>query len=420
MLRNLGEAAHLVELTAAKKSILKDTTITNDEPGPIVADFQTLLTFVQETNPQLTGRQMLPLRPLADLNERMTHPLQHDLRRPQQKSFPHINGLFMLLRATGLTVVGSNGKKPILTVDESQYNSWLQLSPVERYFMLLETWLLRATPEAIGERASGFFSSPFTNWMMFFMRMPSEGHHSGSMENLADEFRYSPELYSLALMELFGLVTIQHGPAVTSQGWQINGVTRTEWGDALLSLLHKPMTDMENLFRLDSPEQIPMGELMPVISPYFPDWQNNLELKQGQFRPGLYTFKVMLWKGLWRRIAIPASSTLEDLSRSILRAYGFGGDHLHEFVYTNRRGAQESVHHPYMNEPPWTTDVLIGDIPLAVGGTMLYHYGFGASWRFDVALETIAPENDAIKEPTIVEEKGEAPEEYPSYDDDWE
>ncbi len=36
------------------------------------------------------------------MNERLSEPIQLDLKRPQQKSYPPINGLYLLLRASGL------------------------------------------------------------------------------------------------------------------------------------------------------------------------------------------------------------------------------------------------------------------------------------------------------------------------------
>ncbi len=38
-------------------------------------------------------------------------------------------------------------------------------------------------------------------------------------------------------MELFGLITVVDGPVETKKGWRIADVRRTEWGEALLSLL---------------------------------------------------------------------------------------------------------------------------------------------------------------------------------------
>ena len=92
-----------------------------------------------------------------------------------------------------------------------------------------------------------------------------------------------------------------------------------------------------------------------------------------------------------------------------------------------------------------TADVKVGDLPIPVGGTMEYVFDFGDWWTFEVQLEsieTLAPEESkpaskstkgkkskttkktakrSKQKPQgeIIESHGEAPEQYPSYDDDW-
>ena len=85
--------------------------------------------------------------------------------------------------------------------------------------------------------------------------------------------------------------------------------------------------------------------------------------------------------------------------------------HLHQFSYQNRFGVWESVHHSYMDEGPWTDEVLVGDVPLRVGQTMFYIFDFGDWWKFSVALERIDPDMQ-IKKSTVLQEHGEPPGQY--------
>lgn len=148
--------------------------------------------------------------------------------------------------------------------------------------------------------------------------------------------------------------------------------------------------------------------------------KNNLTLPQHEIQIGLHIFKVALDKNLWRRIAMPANCTLEDLSDQIRWAYGFDNDHLYEFIYSDQSGISRRAFHPFMDDRPHTTEVQVGSLPLRIGESMIYHYDFGDSWQFDVILEQVDLDNDNIKEPTLLEERGEAPEQYPDYDDSWE
>lgn len=151
---------------------------------------------------------------------------------------------------------------------------------------------------------------------------------------------------------------------------------------------------------------------------YFPEWQQNLAIPQSGQREGSFIFTVALGKDLWRRIAIPHHNTLEDLSNEILAAYEFDHDHLYEFIYADHSGISQRAFHPYMEESPTTHEVKIGTLPLREGATMVYHYDFGDDWRFDVMLEKVDAENEEITKPTLLEKHGEAPQQYPDYDDD--
>jgi hypothetical protein len=81
-------------------------------------DFETLLNFVGQQEIKVSGiHQLLPMNLLAELNAQLSKPLRSSLKRPQQKSYPHINGLYLLLRASGLTLIAEERKQPILSLD---------------------------------------------------------------------------------------------------------------------------------------------------------------------------------------------------------------------------------------------------------------------------------------------------------------
>ncbi len=88
---------------------------------------------------------------MESINQSLTQPLELHLKRAMQKSYPPINGLYLLLRATGLGVIDAELKKPRLKLDASILESWRSLNAAERYFALLKAWWGRASEEAIGE-----------------------------------------------------------------------------------------------------------------------------------------------------------------------------------------------------------------------------------------------------------------------------
>jgi hypothetical protein len=64
-----------------------------------------------------------------------------------------------------------------------------------------------------------------------------------------------------------------------------------------------------------------------------------------------------------------------------------------------------------MDEGPWTSEILIGDVPLQVGQAMTYVFDFGDWWEFDVTLEQIDPDR-TIEGPVVLKEYGESPKQY--------
>jgi len=395
------------------KRLLRKAVVDENGPGTVLHDFEAFLTFAEEGELPLTGKQQLPRRVLSDLNARLAHPLQIGLTRPLQKSYPHVHGLYLLLRASGLTIVEGTDRKPLLVVDGAVRQIWDGLNPTERYCTLLETWLVRGRPQIIGERDRSWARVPttFREVQWFFLPLPDDGLPVAGNKGAEDSLRYWPGLHNLALLELFGLVAVRHGPPEPGKGWRIEVIERTPLGDALLAALHAGFFgDVDNILALESEDEVPLGVLQPALQPYFPAWQKNLSVPEWAFREGAHVFKVSLGR-IWRRIAIPARLTLDALASAILNAVRFDHDHLYLFSYRNRFGAEDQVHHPYMDEGPWTSEVSIGDVPLRVGQTMTFLFDFGDMWEFDVTLESVDPEMK-LKKPVVLEKHGNPPEQY--------
>lgn len=418
----LGIYDSKIKFARADARRLRKQRITETEPGPIVHDFDALLDYVRGRRLRVTkNQQLLPLGSLAEINARLHHPVELGLQRPQQKSYPPIHGLYLLLRASGLTYLDETKTTAYLKVDEALAEEWETLNPTERYGTLLETWLLRGAPEIVGERAHPLQRLPrnFEKWVDFFARIPDEGMRPDTAEeNVFDFLRYAPGWHNLGLLAPFGLIKIEHGAPIAGERWQIAGIRRTPFGHALLALLYEScFSDLDWVLELEEEEVVPAGTLQPVLKPYFPAWQRTLPLPQEDgFREGLYVFKVTLRKNLWRRLAIRADSTFDRLAHSIIDAYAFDHDHLYMFEYKSRRGTYRHLYHPYMDEGPWASDVLIGEAPLHLGQMLIFTYDFGDNWQFEVALEEITqPEPDETY-PRVLEAQGEPPEQYPRWE----
>jgi hypothetical protein len=412
-------------LATSREQCFREQTISADQPGSVLRDFGMLLDFLGKDGVEAAGKyNLLPIRSIGELDRRLTRPLNLQLKRPQIKSHPYIQGLNLLLRASGLSLVEQTGAKPRLVLDPAILMQWSQLNPTEQYFNLLEAWLRIGRADIFGDE----------HWSRGEMLLPcvqawDSTPEKGRRFDIANpQFVYvsgiDRDFCNLALLDLFGLMEVEHPPRPIAP-WCPAGITRLPFGDAVFTVLTARLfgsfdTMPRNEEEEDQAEDtiVPrFGVWQPLFQPYFPEWQHNLEIPSPEPREGTFVFRVSVGK-IWRLIAMPADATLDDLVAIILRSFNFDFDHLYEFIYGNRAGAKVRVAvHPCMDDAASGEDVEISTIPLEPGQTMELHYDFGDDWRFDVKLERIDPPGAKIKAPKVLEKHGKSPEQYPSWDD---
>src|SRR5438046_2111372 len=84
-----------ITLSPVHRRALHNQLISEDGPGAVLRDFAALLDFVGAREIVVSGKhQLLPMSLLAELNSRLSITNQISLKRPQQKSYPYINGLY--------------------------------------------------------------------------------------------------------------------------------------------------------------------------------------------------------------------------------------------------------------------------------------------------------------------------------------
>lgn len=408
-------ADELPALSDQAIATLTQQTITETEPGTILRDFQTLLDFIGEAGVPVSGTyHLLSQSLLAELNQRLSHPIQLDLKRPVQKSFPSINGLYLLLRATGLGCVVSKGKKHQMMLNSEIVPSWNSLNPTERYLTLLEAWMIRADEEILGERKSPLNEG--TKCVQFWRSLPDTGQKF-SKQTDQQSLSYWPELHNLALLNLFGFLEIESGKPEDGKGWRVNKIARSPFGDAMMQVMVRAFLEQGMMWESETNPALPFNDFQPALQPYFPEWQNVLVIPQYGFRAGVHIFKVSLGKA-WRRIALSSDMMLSDLSSLILESVDFDTDHLDMFRYKNQVGRTVEVVHRYADGSPSTNEVRVGDLPLVEGASMTYIFDFGDWWEFAVQLETIQPDDARSDYAEILTSHGDAPPQYPDWDEE--
>jgi Plasmid pRiA4b ORF-3-like protein len=406
--------------TTEHERCLRNQVVSADEPGSVLQDFEMLLEFLRLQGGVLASGtyNLLPLKFIGDLDRRLTRPLHLQTKRPQLKSHPYLQGLHLLLRASGLSRVDGAGARARLVVDPAMEDQWRQLNSTERYFNLMEAWLRFGRGEMVGERPD-FWSGLLQPCLQAWRPIPAEGVQfdiDRPTEVCIDGIYRS--FYQLGLLDLFGIVQVER-PSRPVAPWCPAGIKRVPFGDAVFTRIATRMDVLGREAQVrdeHATDDRRFGAWQPLFQPYFPDWRASLELPRSEFGEGTYIFRVSIGK-MWRIIAIPADHTLDDLLLWVLRSVNFDSDHLYRFSYRNRMGTTVRINDSRIGEGPTTDQAKIGTLPLAPGQTMDLLYDFGDNWEFTITLERVEPPGSRIKAPRIMEKRGESPEQYPRWDE---
>ncbi len=406
------------ELAEPYVAQLEQQTISETEPGTILHDFQTLLTAIGEAGLPVSGKlnHISSVKTLFALNDQLRQPIQSALKRPQQKSFPNLHGLYLLLRATGIAELVQVGKQTYLKLNLEIFAVWQRLNATEQYLTLLEAWVIRGDGELLGESRDPFNEGTrvLRTWDLFRKNQKTTFRNYNEQQNL----HYWPGLHNLALMQMFGWVEITTAKPAAGKGWRIKKIKPLPLGDAFVAALMLAYNSQEFTWASESDFSQPWGELQPYLQSYFTDWQHNLiPVKQAEHQTGTYIFKVTLGK-IWRRIAASSERTLEDLASLIRRSVSFDSDHLDLFSFKDPMGRTVKIYHPYydFHDGKSTDEVLVGDLPLQPGMIMTYLFDFGDNWQFSLVLEEIQPGKPKRNANKVLEKHGKAPEQYPNAD----
>src|SRR6185369_11207725 len=97
------------KLLSGHKQTLHNAVNNERSPGSILHDFDVMLNMVKGGGLAVTAGGQLAMSAISAINEHLEHPLDVRLKRPQQKSYPPILGMYLLLRASGLTRLDETG-----------------------------------------------------------------------------------------------------------------------------------------------------------------------------------------------------------------------------------------------------------------------------------------------------------------------
>jgi hypothetical protein len=97
---------------------------------------------------------------------------------------------------------------------------------------------------------------------------------------------------------------------------------------------------------------------------------------------------------IWRRLRLPASTTLAQLHQVIQVAFGWEDAHLHAFEVGGRRYSRPDVE--LWDQAADEGKARLQDLASRPGARLRYTYDFGDSWEHDLLVEDILP-SDGVK-----------------------
>lgn len=395
--------------------LLQNQVFNDNTPGTLLKDFTMILEFIGSQGIEVSKiNHLISSKYLPEINALLTHPLTVDLKRPVQKSYPPINGLYLLLRASGLAYVETNKSRSRLMLNPKIMDSWKGLNAVERYFALFDAWWQRGSQEIIGDfRVIETPSNYFYPCIQFFNSKLQQQPYLKLIKTDVEYLRYRPGLHSLALLELFGFITVKLDANPSAAIWPIGTLTLTPWGGVLLSWLAGPIANLWPFERrIDTAT---LTQLFDTLKSIRPDLRNTLLFAEQDFPANAaLTFKVNL-ENASRTLLINSSDSLDDLANAILAAFAFDNDHLYEFVYKNSFSITKRISHPeaLMDEDEASTATcLIWSLGLVVGSKLTFLFDFGDNWEFSMELEAIDTETTPPAQPKVIKRTGKPPKQY--------
>ena len=128
-----------------------------------------------------------------------------------------------------------------------------------------------------------------------------------------------------------------------------------------------------------------------------------------------YVISVSVGTGCYRHIKISGDCTLEELHFAIIDAFALDDDHAHVFFPDNKAWSGDGYYSMYIeDEEKYTCDFFLSDV-LEEKQKFMYIFDFGDEWRFSCRVLRITDEE--CGKPEIIRTVGEAPEQYPDYDE---
>lgn len=136
------------------------------------------------------------------------------------------------------------------------------------------------------------------------------------------------------------------------------------------------------------------------------------------------------FRGVHRTIAVRSDQTLVDVHCALQAAFDWDDDHLYSFWLDGEfwsRNGREYTHPLHASQPdplglfahgppPRSAEIRLSRLKLKKGQRIAYLFDFGDEWRVRLSVRQITAD-DGQPYPRHLESVGDAPPQYPDYDD---
>ena len=130
--------------------------------------------------------------------------------------------------------------------------------------------------------------------------------------------------------------------------------------------------------------------------------------KKSAAPPEIYQLKVTLLgtsPPIWRRLLVPADTTLAQLHDVLQAAMGWEDGHMHEFSIGQRRIGRPDPEDRLMGMPSAENErtVRLSGILGRAGSKAIYTYDFGDTWEHSIVLEKRLPDDPNLTHPVCTD-----------------
>ncbi len=420
-------------------------TITDKIPTSLVHDFNEFTQYLINTDVLLTKtNQFLKRKHLVELNERMIMHQKEVSKSSDQPKYLFLNLLYHLGRYGQLFKIILAKQDSKLCIIES-YNMYCELTDTEKYMFLLESFWTKVdwTKAKVGRNGE------FPVWFVQDFLKKIASIDSGTIIHIEDVpgfLEWGPFIDYFSFFGLWNIVQVELDAKSVSRA---EAIVPTEFGIALARVLSKHRNIKEwnipyqkqykfqesefdllsSIFRIKtSSKQDKRSKSYNVIEkakePFYKPFislfkdgelKKSLYIKNKNLREKSFILKISVSKKIWCKIELSGRHTLLDLHNVIQDSFDFDDDHLYAFFMDGKPWSRECYNAPLDVTGPYVNEVIVGDLELYEGKKFLYIFDYGDQWEFEILVEKISDKDTELLYPTMIQKKGESPEQYPEY-----